>query len=301
MGIMPTPVPDFVLFRGRLCEVAAVLLRAALLCCLLLVGCAAVRTVPPVQIALLAPFEGRYRELGYDAYYAARLALADDGTETVTLLAVDDGGTVASAVERARALAHNTAVQLVIVLGSVAADDQTQRAFSDLPVMVVGYWGAGRASDHAFMLTHVDIEARLTIPASASVTDAAQFPAPLVGGDVLGLRQFGRLRTDTAGVTVLSSSALPTAEFRQRYLASDAFAQEPGLHAMLVYDAVRMALAALVPGDRESTTVQLAASAYEGLQGAIHFDADGYWQDAPLYQYRYAANRSLIPVDGVVE
>ena len=37
-------------------------------------GCTG-QTEPPPVIALFAPFEGRYQEFGYDALYAARLAL----------------------------------------------------------------------------------------------------------------------------------------------------------------------------------------------------------------------------------
>ena len=40
---------------------------------LLLLGCASVR--PVIKIGLVAPFEGRDRAIGYDAVYAARLAV----------------------------------------------------------------------------------------------------------------------------------------------------------------------------------------------------------------------------------
>ena len=52
-------------------------------------GCTG-QTEPPPVIALFAPFEGRYQEFGYDALYAARLALADQDS-VIDLVAYDDG------------------------------------------------------------------------------------------------------------------------------------------------------------------------------------------------------------------
>src|SRR5690349_2126250 len=40
-------------------------------------GCAITPHELTPRIALLAPFEGRYREVGYNAYYAVRLAFVD--------------------------------------------------------------------------------------------------------------------------------------------------------------------------------------------------------------------------------
>ncbi|MCS7070642.1 MAG: hypothetical protein NZM00_03995, partial [Anaerolinea sp.] len=63
----------------------------ALIAIALLTGCTVHQTAP--RIALIAPFEGRYREVGYNALYAARLALAD-AESGVQLLPLDDGGSV---------------------------------------------------------------------------------------------------------------------------------------------------------------------------------------------------------------
>ena len=60
-------------------------------------ACAVVRTPSIVRMALLAPFEGRYREVGYNALYAARLGFCRrQAILQVDLLAVDDGGTQAA-------------------------------------------------------------------------------------------------------------------------------------------------------------------------------------------------------------
>lgn len=89
---------------------SSVPLVIALAISLLLAACAVVE--PVVKIGLVAPFEGRYRALGYDAVYAARLAVrqvnADGGVggARVALVALDDGGD--------RELARQTAASLVV-------------------------------------------------------------------------------------------------------------------------------------------------------------------------------------------
>jgi ABC-type branched-subunit amino acid transport system substrate-binding protein len=66
---------------------------------------------PTVKVGLVAPFEGRYRYVGYDVIYAVRLALreanAAGGVEgySVELVAYDDGADPAMAVQQARKLA----------------------------------------------------------------------------------------------------------------------------------------------------------------------------------------------------
>lgn len=86
-------------------------------CLLLLASCQVPGAVrPTVKIGLVAPFEGRYRYVGYDVIYAVRLALREVnaaggvGGYTVELAAYDDGGDPTMAVEQARKLAVDAAV-----------------------------------------------------------------------------------------------------------------------------------------------------------------------------------------------
>jgi branched-chain amino acid transport system substrate-binding protein len=81
-------------------------------CVLLLAACQVPGSVrPTVKVGLVAPFEGRYRYVGYDVIYAVRLALreanAAGGVEgySVELVAYDDGADPAMAVQQARKLA----------------------------------------------------------------------------------------------------------------------------------------------------------------------------------------------------
>jgi ABC-type branched-subunit amino acid transport system substrate-binding protein len=96
-----------------------------LIACLLLGGCGAgpecgrvaraldlCSTLPVIKVGLVAPFEGRYRTLGYEVLYAVKLAVRDRNASggvagyMVELVALDDG----EDVESRRFLAHKFAV-----------------------------------------------------------------------------------------------------------------------------------------------------------------------------------------------
>lgn len=91
------------------------------LCILYLASCAPLSIRPTVKIGLVAPFEGRYRYVGYDVIYAVRLALREAnaaggvGGHNVELVAYDDGADPAMAIEQARKL--TTDPQVVAVIG----------------------------------------------------------------------------------------------------------------------------------------------------------------------------------------
>lgn len=250
---------------------------------LALAGCA--EAPAPIQrLALLAPFEGRYREIGYNALYAARLAWQDFGSLTVELLPLDDGGTPASAAERARGLAQDPLVKVVIALGYDAASQDVQLALAGIPLVVVGNWNAQPVSGSTFVLANPSLSAQLSTPANLPVTAAPQLLPPIVGGDVLALRQFRRLATrQTDGFTILSSARLPDREFSARYRASGLYVPPSGLLDSLTYDAAGMSLQAMQTPD---TAGRLRAMSYTGLNGIIRFQ-NGYWADAPIHRYRY--------------
>ncbi|MCA9980252.1 MAG: ABC transporter substrate-binding protein [Anaerolineales bacterium] len=87
-----------------------------------LVGCAAhpASTAPVLKVALVAPFEGNHRAVGYDAIYSARLAVREINEQggihgqRVALVALDDGGDPELAVQVAESLVQDTAVVAVI-------------------------------------------------------------------------------------------------------------------------------------------------------------------------------------------
>ena len=92
---------------------------------LLFTSCTVIRvTQPVVKIGLVAPFEGEYRYVGYDAIYAARLAVrqanaaggvARRAGRTVELVAYDDRGTIEGA--RAAAYSLTRDPQVIAVVG----------------------------------------------------------------------------------------------------------------------------------------------------------------------------------------
>ncbi|UCG22808.1 MAG: ABC transporter substrate-binding protein [Chloroflexota bacterium] len=97
--------------------------RLALLPTLLLIFlafAACQRTDPVVKIGLVAPFEGRNRDVGYDVIYSARLAIRQankargPGEVRLALVAVDDFGDPAMARQSARALAVDPGIVAVI-------------------------------------------------------------------------------------------------------------------------------------------------------------------------------------------
>lgn len=265
------------------------LTMTTLLC--LLAGCAT--SQPVTRIALLAPFEGRYREVGYDLYYAAKLALNDGGYTNIELLPIDDGGTVEYAAERAEALSLNPLVQVALVAGIEASDERVQQAFGDVPVIVIGHWSTEPQDSDIFMLSNVEIDSMVTD--EVDIIDAAQLESPVIGREVLALKQFPRLRETLEEITVVSSASPADAAFTERYLNSDLFVQPPGLLVTLGYDATRIAADAVVNAvDRQGVTVNLEQMNYSGLNGLIAFE-NSYWLDAPIIYYTYDEDGQLNP------
>ncbi len=117
------------------------LLAAALA---LLPACA--RTPDVLKIGLVAPFEGAERALGYDAIYAARLAIRQVnegggfGRYRVALVALDDGGRPELAERSARSLVLDPVLVAVIGHGlpetTAAAAPIYQQ--NDLPLIPLG-------------------------------------------------------------------------------------------------------------------------------------------------------------------
>ena len=95
---------------------------------LLLAACSGPGSVKPtVKIGLSAPFEGLYRDLGYEALYAVRLAVRERNAEgglggryLVELVALNDLNEAKTAVEQARKMAVDPGV--MGVLGGLSAE-----------------------------------------------------------------------------------------------------------------------------------------------------------------------------------
>lgn len=75
---------------------------------------------PVVKVGLVAPFEGRHRDVGYDVLYSARLAIREinavggiEGTR-IALVALDDGGNSENAEAAANSLLIDPNVVAVV-------------------------------------------------------------------------------------------------------------------------------------------------------------------------------------------
>lgn len=269
-----------------------------------LTGCASAERVG-VRIALVAPFEGRYREVGYNALYAARMALADSDSPP-QLLAVDDGGSAARAVERLRALAEDESVIAVILLGHAGTAPLAQSALDDLPAVVVGGWTEARETDSVFIASSSRGLSLLTQPVTTPLTVVAERMQPVMVAEVGGLEGFQRLRaTQQPSAILLTSGHPPTAEFTQRYLSSGLYVPQPNHLATLTYD-ISAWLARLTSQagiGRSEITDSLATRQYESrYSGSIAFGTDGFWINAPLRAFRIESGAlTPIPLDDVID
>lgn len=129
---------------------------------LLLVACSVPGSVrPTVKIGLVAPFEGRYRYIGYDLFAAVRLALRQAneaggvGGYAVEFVAYDDAGDPEMAVLQARKLALDP--EVVVVIGHFR-EETTAAALhvyeeAGLPLLVPGIlFDEGAETDGAVWL-----------------------------------------------------------------------------------------------------------------------------------------------------
>lgn len=231
---------------------------ASLLFVALLGGCGFIATPPAVRIVLLAPFEGEHRHIGYNALYAARLALSELPLH-YELLAVDDGGTTDAARERAAALRLDPSVAGVVLLGPFSIQSAVQAELAGLRVVIAGGWSAAPAGDHVVQLAPSGL---LAVQASADLDDeTADFPQNLPG------TQF------------ISTGALPDEDYTARYRALSPFTPRPNSYATLVTDAVALLATAHQAGS------DVRSTSYEGINGLITFDSDGFWLNAPVYRY----------------
>ncbi len=144
-----------------------------------------------VKIGLVAPFEGRYRYVGYDAIYAARLAVREInaaggiGGWRLELTAYDDRADP----EMARAAARNliTIPDVVAVIGhyreTSTAAAATLYAEADMPLLVVGAWLTATAAPVWLMLPAAEqvAEAMVTLAADRQTAAAGDLSGGVWG------------------------------------------------------------------------------------------------------------------------
>ncbi len=221
------------------------------------------------KIALLAPFEGKYRGIGYNALFAMRLAITDSGMHDVQLLAVDDGGNSVSALQRIKALNRDPAVVAVFALGESSTHPAVQKA-NDKALILIGNWGNDQADDDSLYAADAN-----------QLRDKSE-------DDLLIVEYLSNLAGTGSEAVLLSSGSLASASFSERFLNGDLYVPEPNLLATLTYDLTRLLLLTLEDG------TQIDGTSYKGINGDLQF-VDGFLQDAPLHGYRLE-NNALVSV-----
>ena len=287
--------------------------------CLLLTACFPV-TRPVVKIALVAPFEGRYREVGYEINYSVRLAVREANQNggvagySIGLLAFDDSGDPDMAMAQARKVASDP--QVIAVLGhwldstTLAAVPEYDAAgipliatttSPDLPISAFRLWLTQSAYNNTLpsalhcplpcdSLEDLDwLISHLQLPIS---------PLQIVGPPLWSQPQFTRLAGPAAeDVYFLAPAPLPADSadptFADHYRAIS-FGVEPRSYAVLAYDATRLVFDALARDvktngapTRAGVAAALAQADYAGLSGKISFDSNHDWAEAQGWVYQW--------------
>jgi ABC-type branched-subunit amino acid transport system substrate-binding protein len=266
--------------------------------CSLITACLPV-TRPVVKIALVAPFEGRYRNVGYEVLYAVRLAVREANANggiagySIDLFALDDSGDVKAAIEQALKVAADPQVVGIIGhwLGELTTAAAPEYDGAGLPLLATGY-----AAD---------------LPASAFRLGFPESPCAQMAGTVcpesaeeLRLAEAeGQTSGDTLSIIVPAPLPADSTDpaFADRYRAISN-GTEPSFNAVLAYDAAYLLFDAIeraVNGSGEPTRAGVAAalaqSQYAGVSGDFSFDEDHNWQEAQAWAYRWRAGEWVKP------
>jgi ABC-type branched-subunit amino acid transport system substrate-binding protein len=220
--------------------------------------------------------------VGYDAIYAARLAVRERNAAggvrgyRVELVAYDDGGDAQAATERARQLALDP--QVVAVIGHYGVD--TTRAawniYARQALPLVAPVVPADSLPDAPCTGCLFPAAFRTGPASQAISDSISLDEAFVGGVTTG--------TVFATGAPWPNDVQGTQQFRANYRAVSNGA-EPGPYAWATYQAAHMLFDAMAhtPGNLTRREV--------GAQLAMRwFDARGVLPAVPVYIYRISGS-----------
>ncbi|MBN1310173.1 MAG: ABC transporter substrate-binding protein [Anaerolineae bacterium] len=284
---------------------------------LTLTGC--ISTTPrTIKIGLVAPFEGRYREIGEEIIPAARLAIRQfaeqDGHPGVNieLVAYDDAGNPQQAIEQARRLAADP--EVVAVVGHWR-DETTQAAsivYSEagLPLITFNTGDIGTEGQkynlapsqeqlenaaQEWLQTQsltgtLQLENSGDIVATAARFQTEDSPAndALIGGPEWSLRQFYKLTDSSAEGTYFVTGMAKPGDRRSPYWTDERTLQF---------------VAGFEEGSLRAPPGLFSISAYEATWLAIslamggqieaspltisQFNCNGRRQEAPIFLYRW--------------
>ena len=286
---------------------------------LLLPACAVPR--PTIKIALVAPFEGRFREVGYDAFPALRLALREQiraggiGNYQVEFVAYNDNADPSYA-ER---VAHNVTLdeQVVAVIGHLRQDTTLSALHvytaANLPIVVPDVPADRLPHDPlVFRLAPatITLTAALSVchgPATATHDDGLQPFRGVVPTHTLALLPDFQspvaprlLGASISGLCFASTDPYPR-DFPAAATALSGYSEvaggpAPGPRSISTFDATRLLLQAIRADiDAHGTPTRAGVAealrhvAYDGLLGRITLDARNTWAAAPVWVYQYNA------------
>ncbi len=223
-----------------------------------------------MKIGLVAPFEGRYRPIGYEAIYAARLAIRGINSrggingQRIELVALDDRGEPEKAITAARQLVLDP--QVVAVVGHLRPDSSAAAmkiyCEAGLPVIVIE--SAVNACEGAFVLG--------SAPRDRWPEDRLIF----VGN-------------------VPDPNGLSTAqEFVKTYNAIPIDGTRAGPIALQTYDVMNLLFAAFARAekiDRGGMQAALRQIDFSGLGAQYAFDQQGKLIDSRIYVFEYDKDR----------
>jgi ABC-type branched-subunit amino acid transport system substrate-binding protein len=232
---------------------------------LLLAACTA-STQPVVKIGLVAPFEGRYRSIGYEAIYAARLAIreinARGGIDShrVELVALDDRGEPEKAITAARQLVLDP--QVVAVIGHLRPDssDAAMKVYCEAGLPVIIIESAAQACESAFLLG--------SAPRDRWPEDQLAFVSNVPDPGSLSAAQ----------------------EFVKNYNAIPIDGTRAGPIALQTHDAMSLLFEAIDQAeriDRDGVQAALRQIGFSGLGAHYAFDQQGQLIDPKTYVFEY--------------
>jgi ABC-type branched-subunit amino acid transport system substrate-binding protein len=259
-------------------------MRRLLVLCILLAACAAPR--PTYKIALVGPFEGRLRQIGYDAFPAMRLAIRDQigaggiGNAFVTFVAYNDNGDPTQAERVARNVVLDS--EVIGVIGHLAPTTTLAALHvyteAGLPILVPGV-PADVLPQDPFVFRMGPTERSQRQDVGSQKCDLEYF-APLTS-------YFGECQSDAPPVSELPEAQRALAEFTTISLG-----QPPTSRSISAFDATNVLLQAAYDAARRDgrpTRAGMAESLrtlqHDGLLGQIWFDERGQWPAAPLWVY----------------
>ncbi len=240
--------------------------------CLSLVLTACASTQPVIKIGLVAPFEGRFRAIGYEAIYAARLAIREINARggvngyRIELVALDDRGEAERAIDAARQLIIDP--QVVVVIGhyrpTTTAAALNEYCAGSLPAVALETTG---------------------------IHDTCQGGALFIGRAEADRWLDDRLTF--VGNVPDPNSLSSAAEFVTRYNALPIDGTRAGPIALQTYDVMYLifdAFQRVEKIDRVSITVALANSQFAGSGNKYAFDQSGNLIEGRTYVYEYNAD-----------